>query len=818
MHGSVRRSVRRGGSVVTVLALAAAFLSAAAAPSAQALDACSSGAHTLSQYGDRVYPETGNGGYTSIHTDVHMVYDAPTNQFLPGNHVDLTDQATQCLTDFSLDFERTSADATAGPNMTVNSVTVDGQPATFAFVQPTYPGDPNGQDDPDPAAHAVSNVNPVSATNPNPPACSPQVSGNSQNGTQCPANKLVITPASPVPDGSTFVVSIAYTGRPGIHHDGDGTTEGWFRSNNPVGDGGFVTTEPVGTEDWMPLNNFPTAKPTYDFYDTVNVDKVAIANGVLMTTNPPPANPPDANFPDGSVTWVWHDPDHIANYLVENSVGAFDLTSATTDGIIYYEAQGSSITDAKKASNKAIMDQQPDITRFQSTFNGPYPSVTNGVVIGIPSASFEEEMQGKITFAGGTISLGTFNHENFHQWFGDNVSEAAYNLTFWKEGWATVGQYLSTARTAAIGAGGLGTPAGDTAFDNSLIGQFNTNYGLTSSSTWTAAPSDPTVGNLFSTASTYRRPGTAYLALNQILDGSMSRLSSDRWIGAMEQIQSQYGGGTITEPQLEAIFHQWLPNQSAACSAKLDTFFTQWFDTAYPTPNNATNKPQITGPGLNGPDHFYDDASACTKAGQTITFGSLPDKTFGDPDFTVSATSDSGLPVSFAATGPCTVSSSGYPTATTTVHITGAGSCTITASQAGDGVFDPATSVSRTFSIAGYTLTGFFAPVSNPPAVNTATARSTYPVKWQLEDGYGNVLTTLDAVSGLTYKPTSCDAFTTDPSGGSNAKATGGTSLRYDTTVGQYVYNWATPGAGCYTLFVNLLDGTSRYAFFDLSK
>jgi hypothetical protein len=160
----------------------------------------------------------------------------------------------------------------------------------------------------------------------------------------------------------------------------------------------------------------------------------------------------------------------------------------------------------------------------------------------------------------------------------------------------------------------------------------------------------------------------------------------------MKQIQSQYGGSVITEAQLEAVFHQWLPNQSAGCSTKLDTFFTQWFDTAYPTPNNATNKPQITGPGINGPDKFYDDSTACTRADQAITFGPLPNKSPGDPDFSVSASSDSGLPVSFAASGPCTVSG-------TTVHITGAGSCTITASQAGDLVFKPATPVLQTFAI-----------------------------------------------------------------------------------------------------------------------
>ena len=47
---------------------------------------------------------------------------------------------------------------------------------------------------------------------------------------------------------------LTVTGRPGVHNDGDGTTEGWFRAP----DGGFVTTEPVASEDWMPLNDYPT--------------------------------------------------------------------------------------------------------------------------------------------------------------------------------------------------------------------------------------------------------------------------------------------------------------------------------------------------------------------------------------------------------------------------------------------------------------------------------------------------------------------------------------------------------------------------------
>ena len=50
----------------------------------------------------------------SVHTDVNLVYDAPTNLFLPGTHVDLQQKATQCLTEFSLDFERTNTVTSSG--------------------------------------------------------------------------------------------------------------------------------------------------------------------------------------------------------------------------------------------------------------------------------------------------------------------------------------------------------------------------------------------------------------------------------------------------------------------------------------------------------------------------------------------------------------------------------------------------------------------------------------------------------------------------------------------------------------------------------
>ena len=95
----------------------------------------------------------------------------------------------------------------------------------------------------------------------------------------------------------------------------------------------------------------------------------------------------------------------------------------------------------------------------------------------------------------------------------------------------------------------------------------------------------------------------------------------------------------------------------------------------------------------------YDPAPQVTesvsaqKANQTITFGALVGKTFGAADFGVSATASSGLAVSVAAAGKCTISGA-------TVHITGVGSCTITASQAGNATVNAATDVARSFAIA----------------------------------------------------------------------------------------------------------------------
>src|SRR5262249_19150965 len=79
----------------------------------------------------------------------------------------------------------------------------------------------------------------------------------------------------------------------------------------------------------------------------------------------------------------------VASYLVEDSVGNYTLTSRkASDGLTYYEAQDTSISAAQQAANKAIMDQQQDITDFESQFNGSFPVVSDRLAGGTTPPPF----------------------------------------------------------------------------------------------------------------------------------------------------------------------------------------------------------------------------------------------------------------------------------------------------------------------------------------------------------------------------------------------------------------------------------------------
>jgi hypothetical protein len=117
-------------------------------------------------------------------------------------------------------------------------------------------------------------------------------------------------------------------------------------------------------------------------------------------------------------------------------------------------------------------------------------------------------------------------------------------------------------------------------------------------------------------------------------------------------------------------------------------------------------------------------APAVQREPQTIQFAALPDRYLAESPVSVAATASSGLPVGFAASGACTVAGGA-------VSLTTVGTCTITASQAGNTAFLPATPVARAFEVlADVDRVGFVVVSETGPAgARTVGATGTFDLR-----------------------------------------------------------------------------------------
>ena len=122
-------------------------------------------------------------------------------------------------------------------------------------------------------------------------------------------------------------------------------------------------------------------------------------------------------------------------------------------------------------------------------------------------------------------------------------------------------------------------------------------------------------------------------------------------------------------------------------------------------------------------------------------------------------------------------------------------------------------SETHTYTVMAWTLNGFYKPVDMNGVLNTVKNGSTVPLKFEVFAG-PTELTDTSVVSTL-LKQVTCNATAEDTI---EVLATGGTSLRYDTVGGQFIFNWQTPKlpGKCYSVTMTTQDGSSITALFKL--
>jgi hypothetical protein len=120
-----------------------------------------------------------------------------------------------------------------------------------------------------------------------------------------------------------------------------------------------------------------------------------------------------------------------------------------------------------------------------------------------------------------------------------------------------------------------------------------------------------------------------------------------------------------------------------------------------------------------------------------------------------------------------------------------------------------------TVTVLPWTLQGFYQPVDMNGVYNIVKSGSTVPFKFEIFAG-PTELTDTAYIKSFISAPASCTtSVATDDI---EQTVTGGTSLRYDATEGQFIYNWKMPKTAgkCYRITMTAIDGSSLVAYFKL--
>jgi aminopeptidase N len=342
--------------------------------------------------------------------------------------------------------------------------------------------------------------------------------------------KLKITPAGALAAGAAFSVSVRYSGRPRQVIDPDGSAEGWYRT----GDGALAVGEPVGTASWLPCNDTPRDKASFDFQLTVPRGLKAVANGRLLGV---------AHGGPRS-TYEWRESQPMAPYLAVIDIGRGRLQHSRVAGLPSW-----TLVDPRlaKLSGPALRSL-PEVIRFESRIFGPYPFEAAGSIVDVAGFGYALETQSRPIYAF-VPDRTTVVHETAHQWFGDSVGLERWPEIWLNEGFATWTQWYYAERH--------GGPSARQVFRRLLrVPASETNL-------WDPPPARPGSAEKLFAPSTYVRGAMALEALRIKIGTSDLLRVLRRWTTEHRHGNARIGeffalAEQVSGRRLDSLFQRWL--------------------------------------------------------------------------------------------------------------------------------------------------------------------------------------------------------------------------------------------------------------------